>query len=181
MKDIQRQKLSLEGLERISVEEFKKVAKFKFAFILDDIRSLQNVGTFFRTGDSFRVAHIYLCGITGKPPHRDIQKTALGATESVNWSYFEQTLQVIDNLKDEGWTVCSIEQTENSTSLNSFPYEKDKKYAFVFGNEVKGVNQAVINKSDAVLEIPQFGTKHSLNVAVSAGIVAWDYYSKNIG
>lgn len=181
MNETKHQKLSLEALNRISIEQYKKSEKFDFAFILDDIRSLQNVGTFFRTGDSFRISHIYLCGITGKPPHRDIQKTALGATESVAWSYHNSCEELLESLKSEGWKICSLEQAENSEALQDYRFKKGEKYAFIFGNEVKGVNQALINKSDAVLEIPQFGTKHSLNVSVSAGIVAWDFYSKTIG
>lgn len=171
-------KLSLEELNRMDVDAFKESEKHPFCFILDDIRSRNNVGTFFRTADAFRAEKIYLCGITPVPPHRDIEKTAIGATESVDFEYVEEAIELLKNLKRQGYVIAAIEQVESSKMLNDFKPEKDKKYAFVLGNEVFGVNQEIVDLADACLEIPQFGTKHSLNVAVSAGIIAWDFYSK---
>lgn len=171
-------KLSMEELDRLSVEEFKSVEKSPLVLVLDNIRSLNNVGSAFRTGDAFRVEKIYLCGITGTPPHRDIQKTALGATESVDWEYFPTTLQALEKLKNEGFIVCSLEQVQNSTKLNEFQPISNEKYALVFGNEVFGVEEEVLSVSDHVLEIPQFGTKHSLNISVTLGIAVWDILSK---
>ena len=139
---------------------------------------MNNVGGVFRTSDAFRVSQVWLCGITGQPPHREIQKTALGATESVDWAYQEDIMVLIDQLKNEGWTIASIEQADKSTSLDQFEPEHGKKYAFVFGNEVFGVKDEVVAQSDLVLEIPQFGTKHSLNISVSCGVVVWDFYQK---
>lgn len=175
---MQAKKLSLEELNRMDVSEFKDSDKHPFCFILDDIRSRNNVGTFFRTTDAFRGEKIYLCGITPVPPHRDIEKTAIGATESVAFEYHEDTLDLIARLRKAGWIIAAVEQVEGSVSLADFKPNKDKKYAFVLGNEVFGVNQEVIDVADLCLEIPQFGTKHSLNVAVTAGIIAWDYLSK---
>ncbi len=171
-------KLSMEDLNRPTVEEYKQTQKNPFVFVLDDIRSLNNVGSIFRTADAFCVEKIYLCGITGTPPHRDITKTALGADESVDWEYASSIITLVEILKSQGFEIMAIEQAEGSTSLANFCPDKTKKYAFVMGNEVFGVNEAIISACDLCLEIPQFGTKHSLNVAVSAGIVAWDYISK---
>ncbi len=144
--------------------------------ILDNVRSLNNIGSIFRTCDAFRVSSLYLCGITATPPHRDIQKTALGATESVEWFHYESTLDAVVSCRKEGFEVCALEQAENSIKLNAFPIQQDQKYALVFGHEMRGVDQEIVSRSDRVLEIPQSGTKHSLNIAVSAGIVLWDFY-----
>lgn len=168
----------MDELNRLSVEEFKKVEKVPLVIILDNVRSLNNVGSAFRTSDAFLVEKIYLCGITGTPPHREIQKTALGATESVAWSYVETTLQAIEELKAAGYTICSVEQVDESIPLHHFEVNKSEKYALVFGNEVFGVEEAVIKASDSIIEIPQLGTKHSLNISVSMGIVIWDLVSK---
>ena len=167
-------KLQNEELNRISVEEFKVQDKTPIIVVLDNIRSLNNIGSVFRTADSFLLEAIYLCGITAQPPHRDIQKTALGATESVTWKYFKTTTEAIKALKQDNYKIASIEQTENSVMLNEYTVNKNEKLAIVFGNEVKGVEQEVINNSDVVIEIPQYGTKHSLNISVSAGIVIWE-------
>lgn len=171
-------KLSLEELNRMDVGAFKESDKHPFCFVLDDIRSRNNVGTFFRTADAFRAEAVYLCGITPVPPHRDIEKTAIGATESVTFQFEENALTLLERLRNEGYLIAAVEQVEKSEMLNNFKPQKGKKYAFVFGNEVFGVNQEIIDLADVCLEIPQFGTKHSLNVAVSAGIVAWDFFSK---
>ena len=171
-------KLSMEELERVSVEEFKKMDKSPIVLVLDNVRSLNNVGSAFRTADAFGVEKIYLCGITGRPPHRDIQKTALGATESVEWEYCLNTRVAMDKLKAEGYRICGLEQVDRSVMLNKFTPEKGKKYALVFGNEVFGVEEEVLNACDAVLEIPQLGTKHSLNISVSLGIAVWDLMVK---
>ena len=171
-------KIQNEELNRISVDEFKATAKTPIIVVLDNIRSLNNIGSVFRTADSFVLEAIYLCGITAQPPHREIQKTALGATESVNWKYFTTTEEAVANLKQDGYKIASIEQTENSVMLNDYNTNKDEKLAVVFGNEVKGVEQSVIDQSDVVIEIPQHGTKHSLNISVSAGIVIWDLFQK---
>ncbi|UHG92758.1 RNA methyltransferase [Spirosoma oryzicola] len=171
-------KLSLDELNRLSVDDFKKADKFPYCLILDDIRSLNNVGSVFRTADAFRAASVYLCGITGQPPHRDITKTALGATESVTWTYVADVDALVSQLRSDGWVVAAIEQAEGSTSLSDFNPDPNKRYAFVFGNEVTGVRQTVVEQADVVLEIPQFGTKHSLNIAVTAGIVCWEFLQK---
>lgn len=171
-------KLKNSELTRLNVEEFKKASKTPLIIVLDNIRSLNNIGSVFRTSDAFLVKKIYLCGITAVPPHKDIHKTALGSTETVEWEYNKNTLDVVNKLKKEDVTVISLEQAENSTMLNAFFPDKNKTYALVFGNEVKGVAQQVVDASDLVLEIPQFGTKHSLNISVSAGLVIWDLYSK---
>lgn len=165
-------KLANDELNRISVEKFKETEKTPIVVVLDNIRSLNNIGAVFRTADAFLVQEICLCGITAKPPHRDIQKTALGATESVNWSYHESTIDAIEQLKAEGFHIIAIEQTQNSVSLQNAKIKG--KVALIFGNEVAGVAQEVIDKSDGVIEIPQYGTKHSLNISVSAGIVLWE-------
>jgi tRNA G18 (ribose-2'-O)-methylase SpoU len=171
-------KLSMEELERLSVEEYKEVKKSPIVIVLDNIRSLNNVGSAFRTGDAFRVEKIFLCGITGTPPHRDIQKTALGATDSVDWEYYSDPMLAITKLKAEGYQICALEQVDHSVMLNDFAPEKAKKYALVFGNEVFGVEEEVLDACDLVLEIPQLGTKHSLNISVSMGIAVWDLMVK---
>ncbi len=171
-------KLKNEELDRLEVSEFKTAEKTPIIIILDNIRSLNNIGSVFRTSDAFLIEKIYLCGITAQPPHNDIRKTALGSTETVDWEYAENTLDLVEKLKVEGVKVCSIEQAERATMLNNFKPQSKTKYAFVFGNEVKGVAQNVVNKSDVVIEIPQYGTKHSLNISVSCGVVIWDVFSK---
>jgi len=171
-------KLKNNELDRLTVDGFKQANKTPIIIILDNIRSLNNIGSVFRTSDAFLIEKIYLCGITAKPPHKDIHKTALGSTETVDWEYVENTLYLVERLKIEGYVVASIEQTENAIMLNNFKVKSNKKYALVFGNEVKGVAQEVVNASDAVIEIPQFGTKHSLNISVSCGVVVWDIFSK---
>jgi len=171
-------KLRTSELNRLSVEEYKNSDKLPVVVVLDNIRSLNNVGSVFRTSDALKVEKILLCGITATPPNKEIHKTALGAEESVEWLYYEDTLMAVDELKAEGYTVCSLEQVENSTSLLDFEARNDKKYAIILGNEVKGVQQKVVNASDACIEIPQFGTKHSFNVSVSAGIVLWELFRK---
>ena len=171
-------KLKNSELERLSVQEFKNSAKLPLVVVLDNIRSLNNIGSVFRTSDAFLVERVYLCGITAKPPHKEIHKTALGATDSVDWIHYEHIEEVIRELKSEGRTILAVEQADKSVSLNDFQPEPAKKYAVVFGNEVKGVQQEVIDVSDECLEIPQYGTKHSLNISVSCGIVLWDLFSK---
>ena len=171
-------KLKNEELGRLTNETFKKAEKHKVILVLDNIRSLNNVGSAFRTGDAFLIEKIYLCGITGTPPHRDINKTAIGATDTVTWEYAKDTLEVVKKLKDEGWKVFSVEQTKGSLSLENFKPNKEEKYCFIFGNEVFGVEQSVVSASDECLEIPQFGTKHSLNISVSIGVVLWHYISQ---
>lgn len=170
-------KLKNEELDRIDVEEFKKTKKSPIVIVLDNIRSLNNIGSVFRTADAFLIEAVYLCGITAQPPHRDIQKTALGATESVEWKYFKTTTEAIKELKKNNYIIASIEQAENAVMLNDFK-PKGEKHAVVFGNEVKGVEQTVIDQSDIVIEIPQHGTKHSLNISVSCGVVIWDLFNK---
>jgi 23S rRNA (guanosine2251-2'-O)-methyltransferase len=170
----------MDELNRLSTEEFKEVQKFPYILILDDIRSMNNIGSVFRTGDAFKVEKVYLCGITATPPHREIQKTALGADETVTWEHMKDVVELVKNLQSEGVIVAAVEQVENSVSLLDFHPQKNQKYAFVFGNEVFGVNQSVVEQSDFVLEIPQYGTKHSLNISVTAGIVAWDFVSKTM-
>ena len=172
------EKLSLSGLNRIGVEEFKQKEKNPIVIVLDNIRSMNNVGSVFRTSDAFLIEKIFLCGITPKPPHREIQKTALGATETVEWEYKHTTFDAIDELKGKGYLIYSIEQAVGSIMLNDFIFPKQEKVAIVFGNEVEGVDQEIINISNGVIEIPQFGTKHSLNISVSAGIVIWDLFQK---
>jgi 23S rRNA (guanosine2251-2'-O)-methyltransferase len=174
-------KLSMDELNRISPEEFRNQQKFPLLIVLDNIRSMMNIGSVFRTADAFSLEGIYLCGITATPPNREIHKTALGATESVMWKYFEKTTDAIKQLKNSGYIVIAIEQTDSSISLSDFKPEKNNKYAVVFGNEVKGVEDEVLNICDNCIEIPQFGTKHSLNVSVTAGIVTWDFFNKEVG
>ncbi len=171
-------KLKNEELERLEISEFKEAEKSPILIILDNIRSLNNIGSVFRTSDAFLIEKIYLCGITAQPPHNDIRKTALGSTETVDWEYYDDTIDIVKKLKAEGVKICSIEQAENATMLNDFKPQPKTKYAFVFGNEVKGVAQDVVNASDEVIEIPQYGTKHSLNISVSCGVVIWDVFSK---
>lgn len=173
-------KLANEELNRISLDEFKASSKTPLVIVLDNVRSLNNVGSVFRTADAFLIEAVYLCGITGTPPNKEIQKTALGATESVAWKHTATTLEGISELKEMGYTICSIEQAESATMLHEFLPQKHQKIALVFGNEVKGVEQEVIDASDHVIEIPQAGTKHSLNIAVSVGIVVWDLFRKVI-
>ncbi|MDA9069179.1 RNA methyltransferase [Algibacter sp.] len=171
-------KLKNSELDRLSVDAFKEAKKTPIIIILDNIRSLNNIGSVFRTSDAFLVEKIYLCGITATPPHKDIHKTALGSTDTVAWKYIENTMDLVEKLKLDNVKICSIEQAENATMLNNFVVEPNTKYALVFGNEVKGVAQDVVNASDVVIEIPQFGTKHSLNISVSCGVVVWDILSK---
>jgi 23S rRNA (guanosine2251-2'-O)-methyltransferase len=175
---MQNRKLKNSELNRISVTDFKKAPKTPLIVILDNIRSLNNIGSVFRTCDAFAIEKIYLCGITAQPPHKDIHKTALGATESVDWEYAENILSLIDKLKADGIKITSIEQAENSLMLQDFNPEPKQKIAVVFGNEVKGVQQSVVDASDYCIEIPQFGTKHSLNISVSCGVVLWDLFKK---
>lgn len=165
-------------LNRITCEEFKKADKIPLVVILDDVRSLNNVGSVLRTADAFVVERIMLCGITAVPPHPDIHKTALGAEDSVDWIYFKDVKDAIETVREQGFVVCAIEQVNGSVMLNEFVVEKGKKYAVILGNEVKGVNQQAVDLSDYCIEIPQFGTKHSLNVSISAGIVIWDFFNK---
>lgn len=171
-------KLKNSELDRLSIDDFKSAKKTPIIIVLDNIRSLNNIGSVFRTSDAFLVEKIYLCGITATPPHKDIHKTALGSTDTVAWEYIENTMDLIEKFKSENVTICAIEQAENATMLDDFKVETNKKYALVFGNEVKGVAQDVVSASDVVIEIPQFGTKHSLNISVSCGVVTWDIFSK---
>lgn len=171
-------KLRNNELGRISIDEFKKASKTPVIVVLDNIRSLNNVGSVFRTSDAFLIEKIYLCGITATPPNKEIHKTALGATESVDWEYREEILPLLQELKDRNVLIASIEQAEQSTMLNSFQPDPKKKLAVVFGNEVKGVQQEVVSFTDICLEIPQLGTKHSLNISVSCGVVLWDLFQK---
>lgn len=171
-------KLKLEELNRISAEEFKEAEKTPLIIVLDNVRSLHNVGSVFRTSDAYLVESVYLCGITRTPPHAEIHKTALGAEFTVDWKYFEHTQDAVAELKANGYTVFSIEQAEGSTMLPDLELDKSKKYAVVMGNEVKGVQQEVIDASDACIELPQYGTKHSLNVSVTTGIVIWEFALK---
>ncbi|MDP3312766.1 RNA methyltransferase [Lutibacter sp.] len=171
-------KLKNSELGRPSIDVFKETTKIPLIVVLDNIRSLNNIGSVFRTSDAFLIEKIYLCGITAKPPHKDIHKTALGATDSVEWEYVEDTLSLVEKLKVEKLKVIAIEQTENSTMLQDFNIEFNQKYAVIFGNEVKGVQQKVVSEADICIEIPQFGTKHSLNISVSVGVVLWDLFKK---
>jgi len=172
------QKLKLKELNRLSIDDFKKSEKTPLIVVLDNIRSLNNIGSVFRTSDAFAIEKIYLCGIAATPPNKEIHKTALGATESVAWEYVEDTLSLIKKLKQEGIYTCAIEQAKESIMLQDFNVSPQKKYAIVMGNEVKGVQQEVINNCDVCLEIPQFGTKHSLNISVTTGVVLWDLLKK---
>lgn len=171
-------KLENNELDRKSIEDFKQSEKTPIIIVLDDIRSLHNIGSVFRTADAFLVEKIVLCGITATPPNKEIHKTALGATETVAWEHYANVLEVIQDLKAEKVTVLAIEQVESATFLQDFKVEKNKKYALVFGNEVFGVSQEAVALCDGCIEIPQLGTKHSLNISVSAGIVVWDLFQK---
>jgi tRNA G18 (ribose-2'-O)-methylase SpoU len=173
-------KLSMDELNRLDISAYKTTEKFPYVIVLDDIRSMNNIGSAFRTGDAFKCAAIHLCGITAQPPHREISKTALGADESVDWIYFADAADSRKALREAGYQIVSVEQVQGSVSLEKFQPVKDQKYAFVFGNEVFGVNDAWIQEADFSLEIPQFGTKHSLNVSVSMGVVIWDFVAKII-
>ena len=165
-------------MKKLVLDEFKQAEKTPIIIVLDDIRSLHNIGAVFRSSDAFLIEKIYLCGITATPPNKEIHKTALGATETVEWEYAKDVVAVVEKLKSENVEVYSVEQVENSIMLNDFSVSKETKYALVFGNEVKGVSQDVVNISKGVIEIPQLGTKHSLNISVSAGIVIWDLFQK---
>ena len=171
-------KLNNEELTRLSVEDFKQADKMPLVVVLDNIRSCNNVGSVFRTSDALLVSMICLCGITATPPDKEIHKTALGAENAVIWEYFPTTEEAVDLLKKEGYTIIAIEQVEGSISLNEYKPEPHEKLALIFGNEVKGVQQEVVNLCDKTIEIPQFGTKHSFNISVSAGIVLWDLFNK---
>lgn len=171
-------KLNVLELNRMDSEEFKKAEKIPLVVVLDGIRSLYNIGSVFRTSDAFRIKCIYLCGISAVPPHPEIHKTALGAEYTIDWKYFEHTSDAIRELKSSGYKVYSVEQVEGSIMLNDFSAEEKVKYAIVLGNEVKGVQQEVIDQSDGCIEIPQYGTKHSLNVSVTAGIVIWELFNQ---
>lgn len=171
-------KLKNDELDRMSVEEFRTSEKLPLVLVLDNVRSMNNVGSAFRTADAFAIEKVYLCGITAQPPHREINKTALGATESVEWEYAVDTAVLCKKLQSEGFEVLAVEQAEGSISLEAFRVSPEKKYALVFGNEVFGVEDAVVEVADACLEIPQFGTKHSLNISVSIGVVLWDLTAK---
>jgi 23S rRNA (guanosine2251-2'-O)-methyltransferase len=171
-------KLANAELNRKSIEDFKCSGKTPFIIVLDNVRSLNNIGSVFRTADAFLVEAVYLCGITATPPHREINKTALGATESVVWKYFKNVSEAIDSLKKENVSIVAIEQAEGSVALDIFKIDNDKRYALVFGHEVRGVSQEVMDTCDTCIEIPQYGTKHSFNIAVSAGIVLWELFKK---
>ncbi len=171
-------KLKLEELGRVDVEEFKKQDKLPLVVILDNVRSMHNIGSIFRTSDGFAVEKVILCGITAQPPHREIEKTALGATQSVEWTYYEKVSDAVRDLKDSGYMIIAIEQAENSVMLTDHSPEISGKYALIFGNEVEGVSDDAMSMADKCIEIPQFGTKHSFNIVVSAGIVLWDFFSK---
>lgn len=171
-------KIKNEELGRLSVQEFKEADKLPITLVLDNVRSMQNVGAMFRTADAFRLQKIILCGITATPPHRDILKTALGATETVDWQYCESTELAVQQLKEEQVKVYAVEQVEDSISLEKFEWKRNQPIALIFGHEVKGVQQSVVNECDGTVEIPQFGTKHSFNISVSAGITLWQCVSQ---
>lgn len=166
----------MDELDRLSLKQFKNTGKIPVVIVLDNIRSQHNIGSIFRTADAYRISCIHLCGITATPPNREIQKTALGATESVCWKYFESTMQAIEKLKSEGYKIVVVEQAHGSINLRNFKSVDYGKIAIIFGNEVSGVDDEVMKVCDACIEIPQFGTKHSLNVSVSAGIVIWEIW-----
>ena len=172
------QKLKLEELNRISPEEYRAAEKMPVCILLDNVRSLHNVGAAFRTGDAFRVEKIYLAGITGQPPHREIQKTALGATEVVPWEYFENANDIAGQLKKDGYSLVMVEQTTESMPLQKLDLDVKKKYCLVFGNEVTGIDEALLTQGTMALEVPQAGTKHSLNISVCLGIVLWEFYKR---
>jgi 23S rRNA (guanosine2251-2'-O)-methyltransferase len=171
-------KLKITEMNRLTVEEFKDEKKTPLVVVLDNVRSLHNVGSVFRTSDAFLVEAVYLCGITSTPPHAEIHKTALGAENTVDWKYFENTYAAVDELKAKGYTVFAIEQAEGSTKLPDINLDNSKKYAVILGNEVKGVQQSIVDACDGCIEIPQFGTKHSLNVSVTGGIIIWEFFKK---
>ncbi len=171
-------KLRVTELNRITVEEFKKAGKIPLTVVLDNVRSLNNIGSVFRTSDAFLVESIILCGITATPPHQEIHKTALGAEDAIDWMYYEDTKEAVTDLKQRGYAVFAIEQVENSIMLENLHLDKTQKYAVILGNEVKGVQQEVVDLCDKCIEIPQYGTKHSLNVSVTAGIVIWDFFKQ---
>jgi len=171
-------KLTLKDLNRVSIDEFKVQGKLPVVVVLDNVRSMHNVGSVFRTGDGFAVEKVYLCGITAQPPHREIEKTALGATQSVDWHHRESTVDAVLELRELGYQIIAIEQAENSIMLNFFQPDPRHKYALIFGNEVNGVSDEVMEMIDTCIEIPQFGTKHSFNIVISAGIVLWDFFAK---
>ena len=175
---MQMRKLKVTEMGRLSVEEYHAAEKTQLVVVLDHIRSLYNVGSVLRTADAFRLAGVCLCGITAVPPHPEIHKTALGAEDSVDWRYFKDTLDAVKWLKQAGYEVLAVEQCEGSTMLNNFQVERGKRYAIVLGNEVKGVQQAVVDECNGCLEIPQYGTKHSMNVSVTAGIVIWELFKQ---
>lgn len=165
-------------MNRLSPEEFKATSKLPLVVVLDNVRSLHNVGSVFRTGDAFLIEAVYLCGITSTPPHAEIHKTALGAENTVEWQYFEDTHVAVNQLKKQGYTVFAIEQAAGSTLLPELELNKENKYAVILGNEVKGVQQSVVDQCDGCIEIPQYGTKHSLNVSVTGGIIIWEFFRK---
>lgn len=171
-------KLKNEDLGRKTIEEFKNTPKMPLVVVLDNVRSLHNVGSIFRTCDAFAIEKLYLCGYTGTPPNKEINKTALGATESVNWKHESDIISLLAHLKQSGYIICAVEQTQRAIPLHTFTINPNGKYALVFGNEVAGVQQVVIDNADAVLEIAQGGTKHSLNIAVSAGVVLWEFFKR---
>jgi 23S rRNA (guanosine2251-2'-O)-methyltransferase len=171
-------KLKNSELDRLSIADFKNASKIQVVVVLDNVRSLNNIGSVFRTSDAFLIERVLLCGITAKPPHKDIHKTALGATESVDWQYYPETKDAISALKNNGYTIVAVEQTEESVGLDNFRLTRENKYAFVFGHEIKGVQQEIVDQSDISLDIPQFGTKHSLNISVCVGIVLWESYKQ---
>jgi len=171
-------KLKLDELNRVAVDEFKQQEKLPVVVVLDNVRSMHNVGSVFRTADGFSITQVVLCGITAQPPHREIEKTALGATLAVDWVHFDHTLSAIDSLREQGYLIIAIEQAQNSTMLHTFQPDVTKKYALIFGNEVNGVSDEVMEVIDGCIEIPQFGTKHSFNIVISAGIVLWDFFAK---
>ena len=168
----------MDQLNRVDIESFKELEKTPITIVLDNVRSMHNVGSAFRTADGFAIEQIILCGITATPPHREIEKTALGATQSVQWIHYRETTDAVQALKEQGYKILAIEQAEGSVSLEQFEISKDDKYAFVFGNEVHGVDEEVMEQVDGCIEIPQFGTKHSFNVSVTIGIVLWDILKK---
>ncbi|MFM2292403.1 MAG: hypothetical protein RIS29_2216 [Bacteroidota bacterium] len=170
------QKLKITEMNRLSVDEFKEQKKSPFVVVLDNVRSLHNVGSVFRTADAFLVEAVYLCGITSTPPHAEIHKTALGAENTVEWRYYEDTHQLVNELRNAGYTIFAIEQAKGSTMLTDLNLDNSKKYAVVLGNEVKGVQQSVVDICDGCIEIPQFGTKHSLNVSVTGGVIIWEFF-----
>lgn len=171
-------KLKLDELNRVGVDEFKEQEKLPVIVVLDNVRSMHNIGSVFRTADGFAIEKLYLCGITAQPPHREIEKTALGATQSVEWVHFETTLDAVGSLRTDGYRIIGIEQAAGSIMLNTYKPKSSEKYALIFGNEVNGVSDEVMAQIDECVEIPQFGTKHSFNIVISAGIVLWDFFAK---